>query len=141
MAAARPTIARPAIATISASLNTAPTSAAPSAPAEEPRRPTPATTPRTAAHSRQDRVTSITNEATTAVTARFDATNAWTAKSGSRCKATSWATKPSASRQMLATNRHWCSNRTTRPGSTAEMIGSIARITSIGSASVRTRIG
>jgi hypothetical protein len=46
----------PATATISASLNTAPTCAAPSAPAEEPSRPTPATTPRTAAHSRQDRV-------------------------------------------------------------------------------------
>ena len=56
LAAARPTTARPATATIRASLNTAPTCAAPWAPAEEPSRPTPATTPMTAAHSRQDRV-------------------------------------------------------------------------------------
>ena len=111
-------MARPAIATMRASLNTAPTCAAPSAPAEAPSIPTPATTPITATHSRQDRVTPITHEATTAVTARFDATNACTAKSGSRCNAMSWATKPRASRQMLATNRHWCSSRTTRPGST-----------------------
>src|ERR1035441_6186840 len=41
-----------------------------------------------------------------------------TANSGSRCSATSWATKPSASRQMLTTKRHWCSIRTMRPGST-----------------------
>ena len=60
----------------------------------------------------------ITREATTAVTARLDATKACTTNRGSRCRATSWARKPSASRQMLATNRHWCSMRTTRPGST-----------------------
>jgi hypothetical protein len=94
------------MATMSASLNTAPTCAAPSAPAVEPSRPTPATTPNTAVHSRQDRVTLITREATTAVTARFDATNAWTANNGSRCRAMSWATKPSPSRPMLTTNRH-----------------------------------
>jgi hypothetical protein len=84
LAAARPTTARPAIATMSASLNTAPTCAAPSEPAEEPSRPTPATTPKTAVHSRQDSCTPITRDATTAVTARFDATKACTAKSGSR---------------------------------------------------------
>ncbi len=60
----------------------------------------------------------ITREATTAVTARFAATKACTAKRGSRCRATNCATKPSMSRQMLTTNRHWCSIRTTRPGST-----------------------
>jgi hypothetical protein len=106
------------MATMSASLNTLPTCAAPSAPAEEPSRPTPATTPSTAAHSRQDSFTLITREATTAVTARFDATNAWTANSGSFCRAMSWATKPSTSRPMLTTNRHWRSSRMTRPGST-----------------------
>src|SRR5579875_2049887 len=118
LAAAMPTTARPATATMSASLNTAPTCAAPSAPAEAPSRATPATTPNTASHSRQASVTPMTLEAATAVTARFEATKACTANSGSRCRATSWATKPAASRQMLATNRHWPSSRTTRPGST-----------------------
>src|SRR6185369_14968253 len=51
------------MATMSASLNIAPTCAAPSAPSEAPSRPTPATTPNTAAHSRQDSFTPISHEA------------------------------------------------------------------------------
>ena len=56
--------------------------------------------------------------ARTAITARLAATIAWTANSGSRCSATSWARKPKRSMTMLATNRHWLSRRGTRPGST-----------------------
>ena len=107
-----------AIATMSASLKTAPAWWAPSAPADEPSRPTPATTPVTASHSRQDSETPITTQASTAMTARFAATMAWTANSGSRCSAISWARKPRVSMATLATKRHWCSSRGTRPGST-----------------------
>ena len=52
------------------------------------------------------------------MTARFAATMAWTANSGSRCSATSWARKPRVSMATLATKRHWCSSLGTRPGST-----------------------
>ena len=106
------------MATMSASLNTAPAWVAPSAPALDPSSPTPATTPVTATHSRQDSATLITSEAKTAVTARFDATIAWTANSGSRCRAMSCATNPRASRHKLTTNRHCRSMRGSRPGST-----------------------
>ena len=91
---------------------------APSAPADVPSRPTPTTTPATASHSRQASCTSISQAASTAVTARLPATMAWTANTGSRRSATSWARKPIRSRPRLATNRHWCSIRTIRPGST-----------------------
>ena len=56
--------------------------------------------------------------ARTAITARFAATIAWTANSGSRRSATSWAMKPRRSMTTLTTNRHWLSMRGTRPGST-----------------------
>ena len=90
---------------------------APSAPADDPSSPTPATTPPTASHSRSDSVAPMTTVARTAITARLAATIAWTANSGSRCSATSCAMKPSRSMPMLATNRHWCSMRGTRPAS------------------------
>jgi hypothetical protein len=109
-----------------ASLNTAPAWLAPSAPAEDPSSPTPATTPVTAAHSRHDSATPITSEATTAVTARFEATIAWTANSGIRRSATSCAMNPSVSRHRLATNRHCRSMRGTRPGSTPPAAASCA---------------
>ena len=105
------------VATISAILKAPPAVVAPSAPADEPSSPTPATTPMTASHSRSDSVAPMTTEARTAITARLAATIAWTANSGSRCSATSWAMKPSRSMNMLATNRHWCSMRGTRPAS------------------------
>ncbi len=63
----------PATATMSASLNVFPTSAAPSAPAEAPSSPTPTMTPPTATHSRQPRTAPISQEAHTAVTARLAA--------------------------------------------------------------------
>ena len=117
-AAIRPQTPSAAVATMRAILKTAPAWWAPSAPADEPSSPTPATTPVTAAHSRQERETPITSEARTAITARLAATIAWTAKSGSRCSATSCARKPRVSMTTLATKRHWCSMRGSRPGST-----------------------
>ena len=103
---------------MSASLNGPLTAVAPSAPADAPSRPTPTTTPATASHSRQASSTLISHAASTAVTARLPATIACTANSGSRRNATSWARNPIRSRARLATNRHWRSMRTTRPGST-----------------------
>ena len=108
-----------AVATISAILKAPPAVLAPSAPADEPSSPTPATTPPTASHSRSDSVAPMITVARTAITARLAATIAWTANSGSRCSATSCAMKPSRSMNMLTTNRHWCSMRGTRPASSA----------------------
>ena len=99
-------------------MNTTPAWDAPSGPADVPSRPTPVTTPPTATHSRQRSTAPISHVAQTAVTARFAAIIAWTANSGSRCSATSWARKPTVSSPRLATNRHWCSIRTISPGST-----------------------
>ena len=72
----------------------------------------------TASHSRRDSVAPMSTAARTATTARFAATIAWTANSGSRRSATSCAMKPRRSMTTLTTNRHWLSIRGTRPGST-----------------------
>ena len=127
-AAAIPATATPATATISAIWNPGPTVVAPSAPAEEPSRPTPTTTPATASHSRQLSRTCISQAANTAVTARLDAITACTANSGSRRSATSWARNPTMSMPRLARKRHWPSSRTSRRGSTRAAAGSPSRI-------------
>ncbi len=108
----------PATARMSASLNSPLTPVTTCCPAEEPSSPTPMTTPVTASHSRQDSSRWISQAATTAVTARLAAMMAWTANSGRRRSAMSWATNPTRSSARLAMKRHWCSIRSTRPGST-----------------------
>ena len=108
----------PATARMSASLNSALTPVTTCCPADDPSIPTPTTTPATASHSRQDSSRWISQAATTAVTARLAAIIAWTANSGRRRSATSWATNPTRSSARLAMKRHWCSMRRTRPGST-----------------------
>ncbi len=127
-AAARPASATTATVTISASWKAGSTSAAPSAPADEPSSPTPTTTPVTDSHSRRLSLTCISQAANTAVTARFAAIMACTAKIGSRCNATSWATNPTRSMPRLTMKRHWPSSRTTRPGSTRSAAASPARM-------------